>query len=412
MAMGSAAPTVAVVGAGIVGVTTALALVENGCNVLLLDRLVGVASATSKSNGAQLSYAYADAMATPGLIGMAGRILLGQEAGLKFKLKPSLHNLNWLMAFLREGSKNRFLANTKSSLAIALRSKAQMQVWQQKYGFAFDHKINGKLQILPDQNAVEGQADLLALKQSMGFSQSILTQAEAIEREPALVSFGGEIAGALYSPDDEVGDPHKFAKAAVAHILDVSPNNKFLGAHDVLSVETHQGRMKSLVTNQGNIEADAFVFATGHWGPELGKQLGFALPVVPVAGYSLTYPMGPNAPKNSITDTKAKIVICPLGERLRIAGLADIGLSSQIAGSHRIKHLRTVLTDSFPGAAVLEGDGDPWIGHRPVTPNSQPIVGATALPNGFVNCGHGTLGWTMAAATAAEVASKVVAAFK
>ncbi|MCZ4272505.1 FAD-dependent oxidoreductase [Maritalea porphyrae] len=404
-------PTVAVLGAGIVGVTSALALVESGFHVVLVDQLDDVSQATSKSNGAQLSYGYADAMAAPGLIAMAGRILLGQEAGLKFRLKPTPHNLSWLISFLREGTANRFIANTRSSLEIALRSKAQMDIWQNRYHFDFDHQVSGKLQILPDQASIEGQKPLIDLKRTMGIRQSVLTPGEAVEVEPALGCFGGEMAGALYSPDEEVGDPQRFARAALDLILTASPNNRFLRSHEVTSVDVRNGAIRALKTNRGDIEADAFVFAAGQWSSRFAKQLGIRLSIVPVAGYSLTYRLGANAPKHSVTDIKAKAVLCPLGDKLRIAGLADIGYDAASVAPARIEQLRSVLTKRFPGLAAMDGDGEPWVGHRPVTPNSQPIVSKTALLNGFVNCGHGTLGWTMAAATAVELASKVCAQF-
>ncbi|MFT6659108.1 FAD-dependent oxidoreductase [Maritalea sp.] len=404
-------PTIAVVGAGIVGVTTALALVENGFNIVLVDRNCDVAQATSKMNGAQLSYAYVDAMAAPGLISMAGRILAGQERGVRFCLKPNYHNLSWLLSFLREGSQSRFLANTKSSLKMSRISKMQMETWRTRYGFQFDHQINGKLQIFPDQKTINGMAQLMALKKEMGVRQSILTPKEAMAVEPLLANFGGDMVGALYSPDEEVGDPQLFAEGALMQILAASPRNRFLHSHTVTSIETKDGAVKSLRTEQGEIVADGYVFAMGHWAPKLAKQLGVALPIASVAGYSLTYPLGPNAPQISITDAKAKAVICPLGGRLRIAGFADFGETNERASDTRIDQLRTILIERFPGAALIEGEGEPWIGHRPVAPNSQPIVGATKLSNAFVNCGHGTLGWTLAAGTAVTLAEKICAKF-
>jgi len=402
---------VGIVGAGIVGVTSALALVERGFDVLLLDKQPDAAQATSKSNGAQLSYAYADAMAAPGLLAMAGRILVGQEPGMKFRLKPNVHNLFWLISFLREGSKKQFLANTAKSLDLALRSKAQMDLWREQYGFSFDHKVTGKLQLLPDQNAVDGLADLVELKKKMGMDQSILSPSEAVEIEPALRSFCGDLAGVLYSPNEEVGDPEKFAKEALARILAASRNNKFLHSHSVSSLVVRDGAITALKTDQGDVEADAFVFATGHWSPELSGELGVSLPVVPVAGYSLTFPSGPNAPTHSITDVKGKSVLCPLGDKIRIAGLADIGETATVADPKRIDQLRDVMSKRFPVAAKLDEEGEPWIGHRPVTPNSQPIVRPTKLSNGFVNCGHGTLGWTTSAGTAVELAELICAKF-
>lgn len=404
-------PVIAVVGGGVVGVATALALAERGFGVKIIDQRDDVAQATSCRNGAQLSYAYADAMAAPGLVAMATRILTGQETGLKFRLKPSLHNYSWLLSFIRESSKSRFLANTERSLQIALRSKAQMDIWQDRYGFAFEHKVTGKLQILPTQQAVEDIAELVELKKTMGINQSVLTPQQAIAVEPALARFCGDMAGALHSPDEEVGDPYLFAKAALAQILGMNSENNFLAGERVEQLDTLGDELVGLVTNKGKIEADGFVFALGHWSPKFANDLGFDIPVVPVTGYSLTYPKGASAPKHSITDIKAKAVICPLGDEIRIAGFADIGESGSVPAESRIDQLRSVLTTRFPGAAIIAGDGNPWIGHRPVTPNSQPIVGGTKFENAYLNCGHGTLGWTMAAGTAADLATQIANKF-
>ncbi|GLQ16140.1 FAD-dependent oxidoreductase [Maritalea porphyrae] len=404
-------PVIAVVGAGVVGIATALALSERGFAVKIVDQRDDVAQATSCRNGAQLSYAYADAMAAPGLVAMATRILTGQETGLKFRLKPSLHNYSWLASFVREGSKERFLANTKRSLQIALRSKKQMDSWQNRYGFAFEHQTNGKLQILPNQQAVDDIAELVELKQSMGINQSVLTPQQAIAVEPALARFCGDMAGALYSPDEEVGDPYLFAKAALAQILSADSANEFLSGQRIKKLELSDGELVGLGTDNGVIKADGFVFALGHRAPKFARDLGVAIPVVPVAGYSLTFPLGASAPKHSITDIKAKAVICPLGGKLRIAGFADIGEIAEVPAENRVDQLRSVLTSRFPGAAIVSGDGNPWIGHRPVTPDSQPIVTGTKFENAFVNCGHGTLGWTMAAGTAADIASQISSKF-
>ncbi|MGJ8528077.1 FAD-dependent oxidoreductase [Maritalea sp.] len=402
-------PTIMVVGAGIVGATTALALVERGFNVTVLERDEHVANATSKANGAQLSYGYADAMASPGLIGMAGRILTGREPGMKFRLKPSLHNYSWLTRFIAQSSKPRFMRNTAASLELSLRSKEQMREWRGRYDFQFDHKVGGKIHILPDQKSIDDAAELITLKRQFSIRQTLLSPEEALEIEPSLSQFGGKIAGAIFTEGEEVGDPRRFAEAIIQHILSLSPDNRLLRGCKVEDVLAEDGKVCGLDTNRGQMCADNYVFAAGHWMPKFAKTLGMDLPIVPVAGYSLTYPKGPNAPQNSITDVKGKAVLCQLGDKVRIAGLADIGETSLRVKSDRLAQLKKVLTERFPGAAILQGDGEPWIGHRPVTPNSQPIVGQTKLKNAFVNCGHGTLGWTMAAACAVQLAEEICA---
>lgn len=400
-------PKLIVVGGGIIGMTTALAFAEQGYAVTILDKNLAPAQATSNRNGAQLSYAYADAMASPAMLRMGPKILGGGSAGIKFRLQSSWANACWIFDFAMQSTQSAFLSNTAKTLNLALDSRQQMDVWCNRYGFRFSHRQAGKLQLMPDARAVASAQDLVALKQKAGFTQTILSAREARKFEPALEAFTGNLFGAIYTPSEEVGDPSQFASGIMMHLVELSAQNQFVGQCVVTGLKKADGQIVGVETTKGAFEADIFVFATGFETPAFANELGVDVPIVPVAGYSLTFDRGEKAPNTSITDVEGKAVVSPLGNQIRIAGFADIGSRDSVPKAERIHALRDVLESRFPGAALLKGEGDPWIGHRPTTPNSQPIISGTKLKNAFVNCGHGTLGWTLAAGSAARLCAIV-----
>ena len=401
------APKLIVVGGGIIGMSTALAFAERGYAVTILDKNSAPAQGTSNRNGAQLSYAFADAMASPTMLKMGPKILGGGYTGIKFRMKPSLANARWMFDFAMQSSQSAFLSNTAKTLTLALDSKQQMDVWRNRYGFRFSNRQAGKLQLMPNAQAIALAEAVVALKQKAGFTQTILSAQEARKLEPTLDAFTGNLAGAIYTPSEEVGDPNQFASGVMMRLVEMSEQNQFIGRCAVTGLKIANGQIVGIATTKGEFEADIFVFATGFDAPIFANDLGVDIPVVPVAGYSLTFDRGANAPNTSITDVEGKAVITPLGNQVRIAGFADIGSTDSVPKAERIHALRDVLESRFPGAALSEGEGDPWIGHRPTTPDSQPIISGTKLSNAFVNCGHGTLGWTLAAGSAARLCAIV-----
>jgi D-amino-acid dehydrogenase len=175
----------------------------------------------------------------------------------------------------------------------------------------------------------------------------------------------------------------------------------FALGQDVKRLDVEGGRIVSAVTGSGAFAADAYVLALGSWSPSLGKGLGVHIPVQPIKGYSLTLPISnPEcAPRASVMDDDRKVAITRLGDRIRVAGMAELaGFNTDLPAKRR-RSLRNVLNDLFPGSAGTEQD-DFWCGFRPTTPDSAPILGRGPLPNLYLNTGHGTLGWTMACGSA------------
>lgn len=392
---------VLVIGAGVVGMTTALALIERGRRVTLIDAAEGPGLGTSFANGAQLSYAYTDALASPGLIAQMPRLIAAADP--VFRLHPSLDPdfLRWGLAFLRNATAARFRRNTIAGLELAIESRLALHALIARHNIAFGHEAAGKLHVYRDAKGLAAAAEMAALKNAMGVVQHVLTRGEAIAVEPALVAIRDEMAGALYTPGDEVGDPYRFCTGALAVL---KSSGRFTGCFRirVSRIEAKGGKPAVLTDNGGRIDADAVVLCAGADAAKLARTAGARLPIQPMKGYSMTAPPGPHAPSVSITDVSNRIVFARLGDRMRIAGLADLGARDRRVDPRRFAALAGGARAALPEAADYDNIEARWAGLRPMTPDSLPVIRRIA-PGVFANAGHGALGWTYAAGAAARV---------
>ncbi len=394
-----------VLGAGVVGMTTAYALASRGHKVTVID--AGSAPAergASFGNGAQLSYAFTDALASPSLVANLPKYLLGRDPA--FRLTPTLSPkfCGWSLRFLANSSRASFERNTIEVLKLAMESRRAFADLSSK--FHFDHRSTGKLNLYSSHVALRNAEALARLKNRHGADQKILTPDEAIEREPALAGYGHGFVGALWSPFDEAGDSRLFCQN-IHRLLQSDYGVKFKFDTEIKSLKSRDEKINAIVTSGGEFECERAVIALGVWSAAIAKSSGIRLPIWPMQGYSLTVPATSMAPSSSITDTTHKVVFCKIGDRLRIAGLADIGDSRATFRPDRFQTLLETARGIFPHAGDYNADLNPWTGLRPMTPNSQPIVGASKVAGLFLNCGHGSLGWTLSMATALRLAAVI-----
>jgi len=393
---------VLVIGAGVVGMTTALALIERGRRVTLVDAAEGPGLGTSFANGAQLSYAYADALATPGLIAQMPRLIAAADPA--FRLHPSLDPdfLRWGLAFLRNATASRFHRNTVAGLELAIESRLALHALIARHAIAFEYTTPGKLHVYRDAKGLAGAAALVRVKNAMGFTQHILTRDEAIGVEPALEAIRDEMVGALHTPDEEVGDPYRFCAGALAAL---KSSGRFASCFRtrVSRIEARGGKPAILTDNGGRIDADGVVLCAGADAAKLARTAGARLPILPMKGYSLTAPPGRAAPRVSITDVSNRVVFARLGDQMRVAGLADLGARDRTVDPKRFAALVGSARAALPEAAEYDNIESRWAGLRPMTPDSLPVIRRIA-PGVFANAGHGALGWTYAAGAAARVA--------
>jgi D-amino-acid dehydrogenase len=396
---------VLVIGAGVVGMTTALALIERGRRVTLVDAAEGPGLGTSFANGAQLSYAYTDALASPGLIAQMPRLIAALDPA--FRLHPSLDPdfLRWGLAFLRNATASRFRRNTIAGLELAMESRLALHALVARHQIAFAHTTPGKLHVYRDAKSLAAAAELAGIKSAMGFAQHTLMPDQAIGVEPALEAIRDEMVGALHTPEEEVGDPYQFCTGALTVL---KSSGRFAGCFRsrVSRIEARGGNPAILTDNGGRIDADAVVLCAGADAAQLARSAGARLPIQPMKGYSLTAPPGRAAPGVSITDVSNRVVFARLGDRMRIAGLADLGTRDRTVDPKRFAALVGSARAALPEAAEYDNIESRWAGLRPMTPDSLPVIRRIA-PGVFANAGHGALGWTYAAGAAARVVKLV-----
>lgn len=390
-----------VVGAGVVGMATALTLTERGHRVTVIDGAAAPGLGTSFANGAQLSYAYTDALASPGTLAQIPRVLLGLDRALRFHLRLDPDLLAWGLAFLRNGSATRFRANTLAGLALAAQSRVALGGLAARHGLQFGHAMPGKIHLYRSAKSFAAARAMVALKQAHGVTQALLGPDEAVALEPMLAPVRAAIVGALHTADEEVGDPHRFCLSAHDALLRAGGSSLLgTGIDRVIA----SGARPALVTSDGTrVGADRIVLAAGTGSVALARQLGVRLPVQPMKGYSITLPPGAAAPSASITDVANRVVFARIGNRMRIAGLAELGRRDTRVDPARLRVLVDSARAALPQAADYDQIETSWAGLRPMTPNSLPII-RTIAPGVIAATGHGALGWTYAAGSAERVA--------
>ncbi|AVR70257.1 amino acid dehydrogenase [Pseudomonas paraeruginosa] len=381
---------VCIIGAGVVGLATAYALVREGFEVTLVEARERGGLETSYANGGQLSYRYVAPLADSGVPIQALGWLLRDDAPLRLRPRFDPAQWRWLLGFLAacRGSLNR--RNAAHLLRLALFSQRTLQVWREDDGLVgFDWRRNGKLvafrRAASFEHARQGLADPAA--------QFVLSAAECRALEPALAEV--PLVGAIHTPDEEVADCHAFCVRLVER-LQASGRCRLLYGRRVTKIAEAGRAVRGVEVGGDLIEAEHVVLAAGYRSAELMLP-GLRLPLYPLKGYSLTLPIGAQhrAPETSITDYDRKIVYARIGERLRIAAMVDIVGFDPALEPARLALLRQQARDTFP----LGGDFDAaaeWAGMRPATPTGVPLVGNGGYRNLWLNLGHGALGFTLA----------------
>lgn len=396
---------VIVLGAGVVGVTTAYYLAKQGCRVTVIGRADHVGDGASFANGGQLSYSFTDALAKPGFVTKIPKVLLHRDPGLRVSLSPAL--LAWGLRFLRECTSKQAASNTVAVLQRALRSAQLLAELRNEVAFEFDHRKAGKLVLLASADELAAARASRKLKRQHGCHTEILTKAEAIAIEPALAHMRGDILGAVYSQEDEVADAQKFT-SELGQWLESQGTVEFRLASTAKELLLRHQRIDGVVVDDDVLEADAFVVCMGVWSQRLLRSVGVDPHVFPVRGYSITLPPGDAAPSVSITALKHHMVFSRINGFVRVAGFADFTGFDARGDGQRIDTLLALARDYAPDAADYDNAAiSSWTGLRPMTPNGRPRIGATDIDRLFVNTGHGMLGWTLACASGYDTAQAV-----
>jgi D-amino-acid dehydrogenase len=403
---------VCVLGAGIVGLATAYELRRAGHEVTVVDAAADVGTGASGGNGGQLSYAYVQPLADPSIWLQLPHLLLSRAS--PFRIRPALDTRQWAWAcrFLLACNAAQSGATTAKLLAVAATSRMQFDAMREREALDCDYSATGKLVLLRTDAAFAAARRQMALQRALGGPpQEAVGAGEVLAIEPALAHAQVPIAGAIFTPSECAADCRKVC-VALARVLQ-EQGVTFRLAAPVRGFARRAARVLAVRTDTGDVAADQFVVALGAASAPLARQCGVRLPLYPLKGYSITVPLGESsmAPRVNITDSARKVVFARVGERLRVAGMAELVGDDSTIPAARIDSLEESLRCLFPACSGAP-DLQAWTGMRPATPTGEPIVGRRAGgPDNLVfNTGHGALGFTLAFGTALQVTQLLAAA--
>jgi D-amino-acid dehydrogenase len=395
-----------VIGGGVVGLTTAWALLERGHAVTLIERDAEVAQGASRANGGQLSYRYVSPLADAGVPLKALRWLLDPDGPLRFKPEASRAQWSWLIAFLRNcrGPVNR--RTTERLLALGAYSQASFARLQAEaeLGDSIALRTPGKLVVYRKPAEF---ARVAARVKGSGAEQA-LSHDDCVALEPALTDTEATLAGGIFTPGEAVADCHAFCTALYERLGQHERFRGRVGSRVDGLQRDAQGAVLGVQTEMGGMGADAVVLAAGLHSRALADTVGVELPIYPLKGYSLTAPIRPGhrPPEVSVTDFEKKILYARIGQDLRIAAMVDLVGDDLGLDGGRLASLQRSVRATFPHAADYDR-ATPWAGLRPATPSGAPILGPSGVSGLWLNVGHGALGFTFSFATANIVAELV-----
>lgn len=390
---------VIVLGAGVIGISSAWYLAKLGHEVVVVDRQRAAGLETSFANGAQVSVSQSEPWAAPSAPLKVLKWLFKEDAPLLFRPQLDWHQLTWGLEFLVECLPSRYRFNIQQMVNLGLYSRESLQALRAETGIEYDHATRGILQFYTEDADYAGAAEACALLSKYGIARRVVSRDEALRIEPALASLGGMLKGASYAESDESGDAFKFTQNLAT--LCATAGVTFLYDTTIEAIRTDGGRISSVVVKQKDaitydaMSADAYVVCLGSFSTLMLRTIGLSIPVYPAKGYSATLStLGfDGAPHVSLTDEAMKIVFTRIGDRLRIAGTAEMAGYSTDINMIRCEALIKRARELFPDAADYDHP-QYWTGLRPSTPSNRPLIGRAQYDNLFLNTGHGTLGWT------------------
>ncbi|WP_374435210.1 D-amino acid dehydrogenase [Tabrizicola sp.] len=397
---------VVVLGAGVIGVTSAWYLAKAGHEVTVIDRQPAAALETSFANAGEISPGYSSPWAAPGIPTKALKWMFMEHAPLIIQPRMDWTKLSWMARMLMNCTAEAYAVNKSRMVRLAEYSRDCLMELRAETGIKYDERTQGTLQLFRTEKQVAAAEKDIAVLKADGVPFEVLDADACVAAEPGLAASKGKIAGGLRLPGDETGDCFKFTQslADMARALGVT----FRHGVSIDRLEVSMGRVTSVHTSEGRVTADAFVVALGSYSPMLVKDFGIKLPVYPVKGYSITVPIvdEARAPVSTVMDETHKIAITRLGDRIRVGGMAEIAGFDMSLKPKRQATLTHSVEDLFGGAGD-QSQAKFWCGLRPMTPDGTPIVGRSPIQNLFLNTGHGTLGWTMAAGSGRVLADIV-----
>jgi D-amino-acid dehydrogenase len=418
---------IAVLGAGVVGVTTAWYLQKAGYQVTVIERESAAGMQTSFANGGQISVSHATPWANPKTPIKALKWLFREDAPLLYRLRADKAQLKWAMQFLKECRADRADANLVQMLHLGLYSRAALQQLRRSIDIEYEQQTRGIMHFYTSQAEFDAAVAPTERMQELGCERHFIDVNTAASLEPALYPIAHKLIGATYTSRDESGNAHLFTQRLAAKCKQAGVS--FLYDTDIVALNTnahsprphvHSITIRPAGQNAQTFSADSFVIALGSYSVPLTKPLNIDLPIFPAKGYSATYRVNPRAPHLapfvSLIDDEYKLVMSRLGDKLRVAGTAEFNGYNMDLNMTRCKAITERVQQIFP-KGIIANSAKYWTGLRPMTPSNVPLIGrahlgqvrhgsqnsAATFDNLWLNTGHGTLGWTHACGSAKAI---------
>lgn len=398
---------IAVIGAGVIGVTTAWELAQDGHAVTVFDRRQSAAEESSFANAGVIAPGYVTPWAAPGMPWKVLTYLLKRHAPVRVGLPLTAQELAWMWRWWRACRLDTYLANRSRMMRLAMYSRERLHKLTSQLGLEYDRSEGYTVLLRGPRDARLVQPGLQVLRDA-GIAFREIDAVEARRLEPAL-NPDTELHGAIHLPQDEAANCRQFVlmlKDAARHA-----GVEFRFGEAVTAIASEPGARASLImAADAQAQAyDAIVVCAGVASASLLRPLGIHLPLVPVHGYSVSTPLREalHAPRGALMDERYKVAIVRLGQRVRVAGSAQLGGRERISRDGPLQTLYRVLRDWFPGAATLSHGVQEWKGARPMLPDGPPVIGASPRPGIWLNLGHGSSGWALSCGSARLIADQI-----
>lgn len=396
---------ICILGAGVIGVTSAYMLAKRGHEVTIIERQSEAARECSYANGGQLSYSHAEPWANPHVFPKLWKWMRQEDAPLILKFSLDPHMIRWGTLFLMNCLPARAKRHAEAHLRLGLYSKRVMEQVIDETNIQFGYQNKGILHVFADAKEYDHARTHAEFQAHLGCEETVLTKEECLAMEPALANSLDPIVGGMHAGIDASGDIHVFTKK----LADLCANTlgvNFLYGRKVTQLHETNGNITHVETDEGYLSGfDAYVMAMGSYSAVHLRSLGLYVPIYPMKGYSITFDANDDTPTISVTDAARKIVYSRLDGRMRVAGTAEFAGYNDAVRDARIAPIVRGVQQLFPKADL--SNMSQWACLRPSTPDGPPMLGATPIGNLFMNTGHGTLGWTQAAGSAAILADAI-----
>jgi D-amino-acid dehydrogenase len=385
---------IVILGGGVVGVTTAYQLQKDGHEVVVIERHSEVAADTSWGNAGMIAPGHSFVWSSPKAPVILLKSLFLKDQALRFRLSadPRLYGWSWL--FLMECTAEKAKRNTLLKHRLAAYSQSVLQDVVAAENLEYDRNTRGILYFYRSQEALDRGIEHMKLLESDGQAIEILDRDDVVQTDPSLAEARDRIAGAIYCPTDETGDPAKFTRGLAKKVAE--RGGEMRTGTKILSIETDGDAISGVRTDAGEIKGDAYVLALGSHSAQAARRIGLSLPIYPIKGYSLTIPIGNHGapPTLACVDEHNLVAISRFGDRLRVTATAEFAGFDTSHKPSDFDFMKRVTQELFPDGADY-ARAEMWAGLRPMTPTNLPFFGRAKYRNLYLNTGHGHIGWTM-----------------